>query len=32
VDGIPFEKRKLARLGVNGRTVLKLASDKFFMR
>jgi hypothetical protein len=29
MDGIPFEKRELGRLGVNIRTVLKLASDTF---
>jgi len=32
VDGIPFEKRELGRFGVNIRTVLKLASDTFFVR
>jgi hypothetical protein len=28
VDGIPFENRELGRFGVNGRTVLKRASNK----
>jgi hypothetical protein len=32
VDGIPFENRELGRFGVNGRTVLQLASHKLFVR
>lgn len=32
VDGITFENREIGRIGVKGRTVLKVASLKFFVR